>query len=71
MERNLDELQHRQNVLLALLESIRTGDQAKVDEILSAVRSGRSRQEIIAALAEITGVTSHGRNGGSGGSQRT
>lgn len=68
-KRDLDELQHRQNVLIALLESIRTGDQAKVDEILSAVRSGRSRQEIIAALSEITGVKRGGqaRNGANGG----
>lgn len=63
--RDLDELQHRQNVLLALLESIRTGDQATVDRILAAVRSGRSRQEIIAALSEITGVTRDRQQSGS------
>lgn len=64
-QRDLDELQHRQNVLIALLESIRTGDQATVDRILAAVRSGRSRQEIIAALSEITGVTGRQQSGSS------
>lgn len=66
-KRDIEELQHRQNVLIALLESIRTGDQATVDRILSAVRSGGSRQEIITALSEITGVT---RNAGASGGRR-
>lgn len=71
-KRDIEELQHRQNVLIALLESIRTGDQATIDCILSAVRSGGSRQEIITALSEITGVTKNAgaKNAGANGGRR-
>lgn len=69
--RSIDELQHRQNVLVALLELIRDGDQATVNRVVSAIRSSGSREESIRALSELTGVSSRRGssqlNGGSGG----
>lgn len=60
--RSIEELQHRQNVLVALLELIRDGDQATVNRVISAIRSNNSHEEVIRALSELTGV-SNGRNG--------